>query len=86
MGTVAISTQQGDVQNAKSLTIGAWTGTAHFFAGKEDEVRIYNAIMPTSQIKQQYYAGLQQLLVNKEINGGEYDQRIAELENYSMRP
>jgi len=86
VGTVAISTQQGDVQNAKSLAIGSWTGTAHFFAGKEDEVRIYNAIMPTSQIKQQYYAGVKKLLANNEITREEYNQRIAELENYSVHP
>jgi len=45
-----------------------------------DEVRIFNIAMPTSQIKQQYYAGLQQLLANREINREEYNQRIADLE------
>jgi prepilin-type N-terminal cleavage/methylation domain-containing protein len=45
-----------------------------------DDIRIFNIAMPTSQIKQQYFAGLQQLVTNGEITRGEYDQRIADLE------
>jgi prepilin-type N-terminal cleavage/methylation domain-containing protein len=75
-----ISAQKGAVQNAQSFRIGAWAATNSRLSGKMDEIRVYNAIMPTSQIKQQYFAGLQQLLANGEITRKEYDQRIADLE------
>ena len=47
-----------------------------FFHGYMDEVRIYNAAMPTSQIKEQYYIGLNSLLADGNINAKEYSERI----------
>jgi len=49
-----------------------------FFHGYMDEVRIYNAAIPTSQIKEQYFAGLNSLLANKTINSSEYYSKIQE--------
>ncbi|MFA5431285.1 MAG: LamG-like jellyroll fold domain-containing protein [Candidatus Paceibacterota bacterium] len=46
------------------------------FKGLMDEVRIYNASIPISQIKEQYYAGLNSLLSNGSISQLEYLERI----------
>lgn len=43
-----------------------------FFQGEIDEVRVYNAAIPASQVKEQYYAGLNKLLTNGSISGKEY--------------
>ncbi|MFA5013359.1 MAG: LamG-like jellyroll fold domain-containing protein [Candidatus Paceibacterota bacterium] len=62
-------------------------GYYDFFTGAEeydgliDELRIYNAAMPTSQIQQMYFAGLNKLLVKRGIESSEYQQRLAELSN-----
>ncbi|MDD4358806.1 MAG: LamG domain-containing protein [Candidatus Pacebacteria bacterium] len=44
-----------------------------------DDVRIYNAALSSSQIKQNYIAGLNSLLGKGLISEGEYNQRIEEL-------
>ncbi len=54
-------------------------GTDYPFNGYIDEVRIYNAVIPTSQIREQYYAGLNRLLAKGEITKEEYDGRMGEL-------
>jgi prepilin-type N-terminal cleavage/methylation domain-containing protein len=51
-----------------------------YLSGLIDEVRIYNKALSLSEIKQQYYAGLQELLANKGITQDEYNQRIVSLE------
>ena len=50
-----------------------------FFKGLLDDVRIYNAALTTSQIKQEYIAGLNSLLANNNISKEEYDERINSL-------
>jgi len=49
---------------------------SYFYNGLLDDVRIFNAAIPTSQIKEQYYAGLNRLLANGSISIEEYNQRI----------
>ncbi len=51
-------------------------GGTSAFNGLIDEVRIYGNVIPTSQIKEQYYAGLNSLLVNREITSQEYQARL----------
>jgi hypothetical protein len=43
-----------------------------------DDVRIYKAVIPTSQIKEQYYSGLNSLLAIGGISKEEYQERIIE--------
>ena len=50
------------------------------FNGLIDDVRIYNAAIPTSQVQENYYSGLNRLLVKGVILAGEYFQRIGELD------
>lgn len=60
--------------------IGAYGGGGDGnMIGSIDTIRIYNAAIPTSHIKEQYYAGLNKLLANGGITQGEYQSRIGEL-------
>ena len=52
---------------------------ARTFDGLIDDVRVYNTILSTAQIKQEYIAGLNSLLANNNISKEEYDQRIESL-------
>jgi hypothetical protein len=68
--------------SSADLTIGCGLtgGTPiYFFAGSMDDTRLFNAQVPTSQIQEQYYAGLNNLLVSGEISADEYAQRISTL-------
>jgi len=69
--------------NTNTLNIGGYSGAAllDFFNGSIDEVRIYNAAIPTSQIKEQYYIGLNKLLINGGITREEYLSRVLDLNN-----
>jgi prepilin-type N-terminal cleavage/methylation domain-containing protein len=71
-----ISTLTGDVQNNGTVRIGAWSPSSYRLTGKMDEVRLYNAITSISQIKEQYYIGLNSLLANGQINKEEYQNRL----------
>ncbi|MFA5431756.1 MAG: LamG-like jellyroll fold domain-containing protein [Candidatus Paceibacterota bacterium] len=51
----------------------------NWFNGLIDDVRIYNAALPTSQIKEQYYIGLNNMLNNGNISKEEYINRINNL-------
>ena len=67
----------GYYPSSLTLGIGRQSGyDYHYFLGKIDEVRYYNAAMPTSQIKEQYYAGLNSLLANGNITSKDYSERI----------
>jgi prepilin-type N-terminal cleavage/methylation domain-containing protein len=44
--------------------------------GSIDDVRVYNTAIPISQIKEQYYAGLNSLLASGQIDGEEYQERL----------
>ena len=49
-----------------------------WYSGFIDDIRIYNSATPISQIKEQYFAGLNSLLVNGSISKTEYKNRINE--------
>jgi prepilin-type N-terminal cleavage/methylation domain-containing protein len=66
-------TVKADLSTSAPLRVGA--GNV-YFAGTMDGIRIYNAAIPISQIKEQYYAGLNSLLANGNINTKEYGERI----------
>lgn len=64
------------------LTIGCYLNNGSpigYFAGQIDEARLYNAAISTSQIKEQYYAGLNGLLSSGAIGLEEYRERIDSL-------
>ncbi|MFA5013020.1 MAG: LamG-like jellyroll fold domain-containing protein [Candidatus Paceibacterota bacterium] len=67
----------------KSISIGrlAVDSASYEFIGLIDDVRIYNAAIPISQIQQTYFAGLNKLFAKDQINIGEYQQRLSGLSN-----
>lgn len=65
---------------AAALFIGSNSGTGEFFNGVIDNVRIYNAAISASQIKEQYYAGLNSLFTAGSIAKEEYLGRLIVLE------
>ena len=65
-------------QDIYNFHIGA-QGYSRFFNGYIDDARIYNAALSSSQIKQEYIAGLNSLLANNNISKEEYNQRLNNL-------
>jgi prepilin-type N-terminal cleavage/methylation domain-containing protein len=65
-----------------SITIASigrsYGGTSYTYLGKIDEVRFYDSILPFSQIRKNYYLGLNSLLLNGVITKEEYLSRINE--------
>jgi prepilin-type N-terminal cleavage/methylation domain-containing protein len=78
-----VTSLTGSISNTNILTIGAryTTGASDFLAGSIDDVRIFDAAMPTSQIQQLYFVGLNKLFAKNQISGEEYQHRLAELSN-----
>jgi len=68
-----------ETKSDRNLLIGSLTTTSYPFKGYIDDVRIYNGALSTSQIKQNYIAGLNSLLANNSISKQEYDQRLNNL-------
>lgn len=65
---------------SRAVRIGQRSGgDDRTFDGYIDEARFFNALIPTSQIKEQYCAGLNQLLAKGSITQEEYSQRVSEL-------
>ena len=66
------------VSDSNSVVIGRRTylPAATYYMGSIDDVRIFSASIPTSQIKEQYYSGLNNLFKNGEISISEYSERI----------
>jgi prepilin-type N-terminal cleavage/methylation domain-containing protein len=60
-------------------------GASYFLAqyiGYLDEIRFYNSALPSSKIKNDYLAGLNNLLAKKEIDEQEYQQRLLGFDNF----
>jgi hypothetical protein len=60
--------------SANNLTIGGSS-----YNGLIDDVRIFNAAMPTSQIQQNYFAGLNKLFAKNQITQSDHNQRLVNL-------
>jgi len=52
------------------------TGDGYYFNGLIDDLRIYNAVLSSAQIKQNYIAGLNSMLSNGSISKSNYNERI----------
>lgn len=78
-GILQASSASSGISNTSinNLYIGERNDGTQIFNGLIDEVRIYNAAMPTSQIEEQYYAGLNNLLINGSIDKEEYVKILA---------
>jgi prepilin-type N-terminal cleavage/methylation domain-containing protein len=60
-------------------TIGTYLNYGAYYNGSIDDVRIYNAALTASAIRDQYVAGLDKLLANGQITNQDYQQRLADL-------
>jgi prepilin-type N-terminal cleavage/methylation domain-containing protein len=79
--SVSKTTKPNSNTNIK-VTLGHILGySTLWFSGSIDDVRIYNAAIPTSQIQQNYYSGLNRLLTSQGILNAEYAERIAQFKN-----
>ena len=76
LGATRVFTNLVLTNNTNILNIGSSSMIGSYFKGLLDDVRIYNTAMPISQIKEQYYAGLNNLLINGSITKEEYISRI----------
>ena len=78
---ISTATMTSFANSTGYLTIGnsRYSPTYRPFKGLIDDVRIYEGALTTSQIKQEYIAGLNSLLANNNISKEEYDQRIESL-------
>jgi prepilin-type N-terminal cleavage/methylation domain-containing protein len=75
-GTGAIGTTTTDFYiGAESST--NTTPTTPFLVGSVDEIRIFNAGIPLSQIREQYFSGLNSLLVKGQITSEYYASQIS---------
>jgi len=72
---VLLGTMPGDISNASNLQIG---GGSSSFSGLIDDIRIFNASMSMSEIKKQYYSGLNSMLANGTITREEYSLKLME--------
>jgi len=65
--------------DSNSYSVQISRDVAEWWNGAIDDVRIYDAALSSSQIKQNYIAGLDSLLSNGNISKEDYNQRINEL-------
>ena len=75
-GGLATTGTSGMGLGASQNRIGYNSNAGSYFTGQIDEIRVFNAAMPTSQIKEQYYAGLNSLLASGQINREDYQDRL----------
>jgi len=72
----------GSISAATSnIFIGQGYSGGRRFQGIIDDVRIYNQAIPTSQIQQNYFVGINKLFKNNGISLNEFNQRIVELKS-----
>ncbi len=76
----SLVSRPGNIQNTYSFQLGGYGGS-YLLDGFLDEVKIYNAILSSIQIQQNYYVGLNKLFKNNGIISNEFNQRIGELKS-----
>jgi len=74
-------TANGFDETSLSVLIGGYGN--HHFDGSIDQVRIYSEAFSLSQVKYQYYTGLQRLYDKGLMSGKEYKSRIVKLNSES---
>jgi prepilin-type N-terminal cleavage/methylation domain-containing protein len=76
----AISTSGTYINHATALALGnnknIYT-SSYGFNGKLDEFRVYDAFIPLSKIEEQYFSGLNDLFISKQITSVEYLQKLS---------
>ncbi len=65
-----------DVASGNRLKIGGYGNASNFLNGSLDSIRIYDKGLTSSQIKQQYVAGLDSMLAKNLISKEEYNEKV----------
>lgn len=65
--------------STRTFRIGETDNNFWPLGGLIDEARIFNAVIPISKIKELYYTGINNLLINNQIKVGEYNNKIKSL-------
>jgi prepilin-type N-terminal cleavage/methylation domain-containing protein len=78
--SIDISSITGDILGNSDIRIGNIVGWLMY--GRVDELRIYNDIISSDKIKQNYYSGLNSLLVKNYFNKEEYSLNILNLSSH----
>jgi len=79
LGDVVVSTSGNIDNDIVNLTIGNLSNATGLFNGLIDNIRIYDAALSSSQIKQNYIAGLNSVLANGNMSKQEYNERLESL-------
>jgi len=66
------------INNSSHFDIGRAYGSARYWPGLIDDVRLYAEALPTTEIQKHYVQGLEKLLSNQAITQAEYNQRMEE--------
>ena len=74
-----ISSRRGDIQNYYSLQTGTYSGAGHPFDGSFNNLKIYNTVLSSLKIKQNYIAGINSLLSKGQISKEEYNSKLSNL-------
>ncbi|GMX58789.1 MAG: hypothetical protein MCSN_4430 [Candidatus Microsyncoccus archaeolyticus] len=61
---------------SRTRYLGSYNSGSHRFNGLMDDIRIYNDIVSSLKIKQNYYSGLNNLIVRDNINNEEYTNKL----------
>jgi hypothetical protein len=57
--------------------VGGGFDASQAYKGYLDDIRIYNTVLSSSQIKRNYIAGLNKLLASEKISKIDYNKRIS---------
>jgi len=77
-GDISISAGNGQNYNTTiPFLIGAYQIGGYYFIGSIDDARVFFSVLPSSKIKEQYYAGINSLLTNKNISAKDYVRLLA---------
>jgi prepilin-type N-terminal cleavage/methylation domain-containing protein len=72
--------ETGRLVSSEEFIVGNdFYGVLPHFKGLIDDIRIYSATVSVSQVREDYFAGLNKLLVGGNITSQEYEQRFAEI-------
>jgi len=77
--TPVTNTVTSTTASAQVLYIGNRSGSDRVFNGQIDDVRIYNQAIPTSEIQNNFFIGINRLYKNNGIALEEYNQRLSQL-------
>jgi len=84
-GFTNISSVTGSVSVSSTSQLNVGNTGGWVIYGSVDNIRIYKSVIPQAIIRQNYLAGVKNLLAKKIINQESYNQRLAKLNNFCIK-